>query len=204
MSRYTGPKNRLARKFETDLGLKSGPAAAKLARRLNIPPGQHGPKGRKRQTEYGQQLTEKQKLKAIYGLTEKQLRRYFEVAAKTRGATGATMIERIESRLDNTVYRLGLTPTRASARQLVNHGHVNVDGKKVDIPSFLVKPGQVINLDPKSLSFPFIAEGLKNESPKVPPWLEKKAAVGKIASAPKRDQIDLEINEQFIVEFYSR
>lgn len=202
--RYTGPKNKIARKFGIDLGLKSQKASAKLARRLNIPPGQHGPKGRRRITQYGEQLSEKQKMKYIYGVSEKQLRNYYEKAAKVKGATGEQLISLLERRLDNTVYRLGLAPTRASGRQLVSHGHVMVNGKKVDIPSYSTRPGEVITLTAKGMQVPAVIESMKNEASKMPSWLERVAAAGKIISQVKRDEIGSDISEQLIVEYYSR
>lgn len=201
--RYTGPKNKLARRFGVDLGLKSKSAAAKLARRLNIPPGQHGSKRRKRVLGYGEQLSEKQKLKITYGVSERQLRKYYQEASKSRGATGEMLLTLLERRLDNVVYRLGFAPTRASARQLVSHGHVRVNGKRVNIPSYRVREGEIVMLEEKAYSFPAVMGTLKEEQ-KVPSWLEKKAAVGKVVKKANREEIDTDVNEQLIVEFFSR
>ncbi len=201
---YTGPKNRLARRLGVDLGLKGAKGSVKLGRRLTIPPGQHGPKGRRRTTEFGTQLAEKQKLKFSYNVAEKQLRHYYEKAAKVKGATGEVLLSLLETRLDNTLYRLGFVPTRSAGRQAISHNHVLVNGKKVNIPSYQVEIGDVLTLSPKGLNIPSIAQSLKNEDYQPPTWLEKKAAVGKIVAIPKRNDIKTEVNEQLIVEFYSR
>lgn len=201
---YTGPKNRLSRKLGVDLGLKTVPASLKLARRLNIPPGQHGPKGRKRRTAYGERLAEKQKLKFIYGVTEKQLGRYFEIAAKNKGATGESLLIALERRLDNVIFRLGFAPTRSASRQLVSHGHVVIDGQTVKSPAYRVKAGEVIAVDDKAQKMPVVIESLKNESHKVPSWLDRQALIGKINTNPQRSEIDTVVDEQLIVEHYSR
>ncbi len=201
MARYTGPKNKLARKFGEDLGLKTN--ALKLAKRLNILPGQHGRKGRKKVSEYGKQLSEKQKVKMMYGLMEKQFHKIYEVATKTPSATGFALLRLLERRLDNVVYRLGFAPTRPAARQLVSHGNVTVNGKKVTIPSYRLQLNDVVALSEKATKIPVVADLLK-EKTNVPQWLEKKSAVGKIVRYPERDEIDAGVNEQLIVEFYSR
>lgn len=203
MSRYTGPKNKVARREGENLGLKSG-LAIKVEKRLNVLPGQHGKMGRKKRSEYGIQLREKQKTKAIYGVLETQFANYFKKASKTAGATGETLLTILERRLDNAVYRLNFAPTRAFARQLVNHGHVFINGKKVNIPSYLVKTGEVISLTSKAMAIPEVKKLLADAAPKTPKWLEKKAAAGKVVSLPQRDDVDANINEQLIVEFYSR
>jgi small subunit ribosomal protein S4 len=204
MSRYRGPKNKISRRYGVDLGLKGPKASMKLAKRLNVPPGQHGPKGRKRNTQYGEQLHEKQKVKFTYGVTERQLGKYFSQAAKVKGATGAALLTILESRLDNVIYRLGFCSTRAAARQLVSHGHVVVNDKKVNIPSYMVRPGEVITFRPKALSIPNVAESIKTENQKVPAWLERQAAAGRVVRKTSRDDIETDINEQLIVEHYSR
>lgn len=180
------------------LGLKSKPS-----KRIEIPPGQHGRKRRKKISSYGEHLLEKQKLRWTYGVSENQLKRYFKEATKAKVSTGERLLQLLEQRLDNAVYRLGFTPTLAAARQLATHGHVLVNEKKVDIPSYRVKPGEIITLTPKALDIPTVKESLEGEK-EVPKWLEKKGAVGKIAALPARDQIPLDINEQLIIEFYSR
>lgn len=201
MARYTGPKNKLARKFGEDLGLKTN--ALKLAKRLNILPGQHGRKGRKKVSEYGKQLSEKQKVKMMYGLMEKQFHKIYEVATKTPSATGFALLRLLERRLDNVVYRLGFAPTRPAARQLVSHGNVTVNGKKVTIPSYRLQLNDIVALSEKATKIPVVADLLK-EKTNVPQWLEKKSAVGKVVRYPERDEIDAGVNEQLIVEFYSR
>jgi small subunit ribosomal protein S4 len=202
MARYTGPKNKLSRRAGQDLGLKTN--SSKLARRLNIPPGQHGRKGTGKQSEFGIQLREKQKVKWMYGVLEKQFRRYINQATKNPSATGTELLRLLELRLDNVVYRLNLAPTRSAARQLVTHGHVRVNNLKVDRPSFRLKLNDTVALTPKAIKIPAVAETLEAKSKNVPIWLEKKAIVGKIKSLPERDDIDAEINENLIIEYYSR
>lgn len=199
MARYTGPKDRLSRREGFDLfgtGLK--------LTRLTVPPGVHGPKGTRGSSQYGKQLREKQKVKRLYGLLEKQFRKYVEIALKSRGNTGEKLIGLLEKRLDNVIFRLGFAPSRPSARQIVSHGHVLVDGKKVNIPSYELKVGQIVSLDAKGMAIPSVAKLLKSEEIKVPLWLEKKAVVGKVARDPKREDITEPISEKDIVEFYSR
>lgn len=201
MARYTGPKNKLARKIGEDLGLKSNPL--KVARRLSIRPGQHGSRGRRKVSDYGIQLQEKQKVKYIYGILEKQLRRLYENASKNPTATGSALLSLLERRLDNVVYRAGWAPTRAAARQLVNHGHVLVNGGKMNIPSYRVQVDDVLNLTDKTLKVPVVAEMLKADVAP-PEWIEKKQAVAKVARLPERSEITEAIEEQLVVEFYSR
>jgi len=201
MARYTGPKNKLARKIGEDLGLKTN--ALKVAKRLGIRPGQHGAKGRRKVSDYGVQLKEKQKVKYIYGIMEKQLRHLYETASKNPTATGAALLSLLERRIDNTIYRLGFAPTRASARQLVNHGHVLVNGKKMSIPSYKVGVDDVLTLKLKTTSIPVVAALLKEEG-HVPAWLERKGPAGKVVRLPQREDIQEVIDEQLIVEFYSR
>jgi len=199
MSRYIGPKNKLSRREGMDLFGKGN----KL-RRATIPPGQHGPKGSRRPSDYGVRLREKQKTRRIYGTIEKQFRGYFEKAKKVPGKTGEVLLQLLETRLDNVVYRLGFTPTRFMARQLVSHGHILVDGKKLDIPSYQVKVGQLIALSEKALSIPQVKLRLENPEILPPAWLSRQAHVGKVSTLPNREAIDTPINEQLIVEFYSR
>lgn len=206
MARYTGPKNRLARREGIDLGFKTvgSKSHASLLRRLNVPPGQHGNKGRRKVSDYGLQLREKQKVKRMYGLLERQFRRYYEHARKWRGNTGEKLLEFLERRLDNTVYRLGLAPTRFSSRQLVSHGHVIVDGKKVTIPSYLVSSGMVISLKPKAMEIPAIKRMLDEKTFTPAVWLVRQGPVGNVARIPERSDVKEDINEQLIVEHYSR
>jgi small subunit ribosomal protein S4 len=202
MARYTGPKNKLARKIGEDLGLKTN--ALKVAKRITMRPGQHGARGRRKLSDYGVQLKEKQKVKFIYGIQEKQMRKLYDVATKTPTATGATLLSLLERRLDNVVYRMGWAPTRASARQLVNHGHVMVNAKRMSIPSYEVAINDVLNLKEKTLSIPVVSELLKEEGVVTPTWLERKGGAGKVARLPQREDIKEVIEEQLIVEFYSR
>jgi small subunit ribosomal protein S4 len=202
MARYTGPKNKLARRSGQDLGLKSVPA--KVARRLNIPPGQHGRKGAKKLSDFGIQLREKQKVRWMYGVLEKQFRRYFEKATKNPAATGTELLRILELRLDNTPFRLNLAPTRTAARQMVVHGQARVNNQKVDRPSYQVKVGDTITLTAKALKIPHVAVLVEQKNPFIPKWLAKKAVVGKVASLPERTDIGEDINENLIVEYYSR
>lgn len=206
MARYTGPKNRLARREGIDLGFKTAgsKAQATLLKRLNVPPGFHGPKGKKKISDFGTRLREKQKVKRMYGMLERQFRRFFHMAKKWKGNTGEKFIEFLERRLDNTVYRLGFAPTRSLARQLVSHGHVMVDGARVSIPSFVVDEKQVITLKPKALEIPAVKKMMEDKAYKMPEWLDRKGPAGKVVRMPVRQDILEDINEQFIVEFYSR
>ncbi|MBT4123897.1 MAG: 30S ribosomal protein S4 [Candidatus Pacebacteria bacterium] len=201
MARYTGPKQRLQRQVGEDLGLKSN--ALKVARRLQIRPGFHGARRRK-VSDYGNQLREKQKVKYMYGVLEKQLHRLYSEASKNPLATGTVLLSLLERRLDSVMYRLGWAPTRPAARQLVNHGHLTVNNKKMDIPSYSVKVGDVIKIKDKSVTIPVIADLLKEDTAIVPAWLEKKATIAKIKRLPEREDISEAITEQLIIEFYSR
>lgn len=172
-----------------------------------FPPGQHGRAKRIKLTPYGVQLREKQKVKRIYGILEKQFRLYFEKAEKMKGKSGENLLILLERRLDNVVYRLGFATSRKHARQLVNHGHVLVNNNRVDIPSYLVKPGDTITLKEKALSTPNVAEAIeKIETRGLPPWLEldTETKKGRVLAYPKREDIQLPIKEQYIVEFYSK
>lgn len=206
MGRYTGPKNRLARREGIDLGLKTvgTKSHANLLKRLNVPPGQHGPKGKRKSSEFGLQLREKQKVKHMYGVMERQFRKTFEQAKKSKGNTGDKFLESLERRLDNAVYRLGLAPTRTAARQYVSHGHVVVSGTKVSIPSFVVKAEDTITLKAKSLEMPVVKKQLEDKTFKTPMWLERKGPVGKVVRLPVREDVSDDINMQLIVEHYSR
>lgn len=202
MARYTGPKNKLARKLGQDLGLKSNPL--KVARRLNVLPGVHGRKMRRKQSDYGRQLLEKQKIRFVYGVQEKYLRNLYTVAMKTPSATGQALLKLLEQRLDNVVFRLGFAPTRASARQLVSHGHVLVEGKRLSIPSYRVSIGQTVAISDKAAKIPAVTELLSNKTIGVPKWLERQATVGKVVALPQRDDITEGVDEQLVVEYYSR
>jgi small subunit ribosomal protein S4 len=202
MARYTGPKSRVARKFGEPI---FGPD--KYLERKNYPPGQHGMnKKRKKTSEYGVQLREKQKAKYTYGMLERQFRNTFEKASKSKGVTGEVLLQLLEARLDNTVFRLGVAPTRSAARQLVSHRHITVNGKVVNIPSFQLKPGDIIGVREKSKSLETIADSLSTRRYAKLPWLEWDDAqmAGKFMSLPERTDIPENIKEQLIVELYSK
>lgn len=200
MAGIRGPKNKLSRREGKDL---FGTGGASLERRLTQPPGMHGNKPRGQISEYARQLREKQKVKRMYGMREKQFQRFFTIASRARGKTGEALLILLERRLDNVVYRMGFARTRLMSRQLVNHGHVLVDGKRVDIASYLVKPGQVVTLSDKAQKIEGIKELL--DSPlNVPGWIEPQPGGGRIVRDPERYEIDADINETAIVEFYSR
>lgn len=199
MGKYTGPKDRLSRRENFDIFS----AGTKLTR-LNTPPGVHGPKGARSSSQYGKQLREKQKVKRMYGIMESQFEKYAVDAFRSKGNTGEAILLNLERRLDSVVYRLGFAPKRTSARQLVSHRHVIVNGKKVNIPSFVVHVGDTVTLDAKALNIPEVKKTLDSEDVKIPSWLERKAAVGKMSKEPTRADISEPINEQDIVEFYSR
>lgn len=205
--RYTGPKNRIARREGMDLGLKTpgSKSHAQLLRRLNIPPGQHGAKKRRKVSERSRQLREKQKLRYSFGLTEKQLKKYFQTASFKKGNTGLYVGQYLEKRLDNVVYRLGFAPTRASARQLVRHGHVAVNSKKLSIPSYQVKVGEMIGfLTEQTQKIPYIEKSLSNKDIIIPSWLEKKAIIGKLIAEPTNEEIVKQVNLRLVIEYYSR
>lgn len=208
MGRYIGPLVRIDRKLGVVVSGKKG--APKILSRRNFPPGQHGRlKGRRRKlTEYGLRLLEKQKLKFLYGgLREKQFRRYFDQASRSKGNTGQVLLQLLERRLDNVVYRLGFACTRRQARQWVAHGHFLVNGRKVDIPSYQVEPGDVIEVKTSSRDVPQLLENLQNIDPRsVPSWLEldKENFRGKVIDMPRDVQLEVPVNLQYIIEFYSR
>ncbi len=206
MARYTGPKNRLSRREGMDLGYKTPgtKAHAQLLKRLGVPPGQHGARGRRKVSDFGLQLREKQKVKRQYGVLERQFRKTFAQAKKWKGNTGEKLLEFLERRLDNVIYRMGLSPTRGLARQLVSHGHVMVDGKKVNIPSFRVEKDAVITLGAKGLEIPAVKKVLGDTAAQTPSWIERKGPVGKVVRLPERADVREDINEQLIVEHYSR
>lgn len=202
--RYTGPKNRLARRENADLGLKTvgSKAHASLLRKLAIPPGQHGSSKMRKTTEYGRQLREKQKVKRMYGLTEKAMRKAFTEAKRKVGNTADNLVIILESRFDNVIYRLGWAPTRPSARQLVNHYHFLVNGKKLNIPSASVKVGDEITLKRESTANLPVVVAQKERNLQLPDWLESKKYVGKVKSQPTLEE--LQVSWQSVIEFYSR
>lgn len=199
MGRYTGPKRRLSRREGIALTAKD----VKAMEKGMVAPGQHGGKMRRRISEYGVQLREKQKAKRLYGIMEKQFKGYVEKASKVKGATGLTLLINLETRLDNVVYRLGFSTSRAGARQFVTHGHVKVDDKKVRIPSVKVKVGQTIALSDDMRDNTQVKKSLEG-SETLPEWLERKATVGKVLRIPAREEMEQAVDEQLIVEFYSR
>ena len=201
MARYIGPKSRIARKFGEAI---FGPD--KVLSKKNYPPGQHGQNRRKKTSEYGIQLREKQKAKYTYGVLEKQFRNLYEKAHSTKGVTGVVLLQLLESRLDNIVYRMGLAPTRAGARQLVGHKHITVDGKVVNIPSYHVRPGEVIAVREKNKSMEVIAASLNGFNHTKYPWIEWNAASlsATFLHIPEREDIPENIKEQLIVELYSK
>ena len=201
MARYTGPKTKIARKFKDPI---YGPD--KSYDKKNYPPGQHGnSRRRKKQSEYGIQLQEKQKAKYTYGILEKQFRNLFAKASRKSGITGEILLQLIEGRLDNVVFRLGIAPSRPAARQLVSHCHITVNGELVSIPSYAVKPGDVISVREKSRSLEAITESLASRGGGFS-WLEweEEGMNGKFLNYPKRDEIPENIKEQLIVELYSK
>jgi small subunit ribosomal protein S4 len=209
MARYTGPKCKLCRREGTKLYLKGARcASAKCAfERRKFAPGQHGPTARKKITDYGIHLREKQKARRIYGVLEKQFRKYFAFAAKKVGVTGENLMEVLERRLDNIVYRMGFAASRASARQLVRHGHITVNGRKVNIPSYLVKPNSQIQIKEGSRSNILIAEALQSVTDTARyGWLavDKAQFKGEFLYVPKREEISMDINDNLIVEYYSK
>lgn len=200
MARYTGSKHKLARREGVNILEKT---SASLQRRLNIPPGVHGKKLKRRLSEFGLQLREKQKAKAVYGLLEKQFSNLVKTVQKKKGETGELIIELLETRLDNIVYRLGFAKTRFMARQLVSHGHILVNGKKLTIPSYEVKQKDVISLSSKISQNPHVLK-LLEEKVEVLPFLERKAAVGTLKRMPTRADIQVPFDIQLIIEYYSR
>ncbi len=209
MGKYRGPVCRLCRREGIKLYLKGercyGPKCA-LERRP-YPPGQHGQKRARRPSDYAVRLREKQRLRRIYGLNEKQFRNLFEEAARKKGVTGTVFLHLLESRLDNVVYRLGIAASRRQARQLVRHGHITVNGRRVDIPSFRVKPGDVVAVHEKSKNLGVIQANVElAKGRKGVPWLEFDAEKlsGKFLRYPDREDLALPVNEQLVIEFYSR
>lgn len=202
MSRYTGPRLRIVRRLDTDLpGL-----TRKSKEKRPYPPGQHGQARKKRPSAFGMQLTEKQKLCFNYGVTETQMRRLFAEARARKGVTGTRLLELLERRLDNVVFRAGLAPTIPAARQLVNHGHVRVDDRRVDIPSFRVTTGAVVSLRPRSRDIAVVQRSLAAPALPIPAWLELDAEhrVVTVIGAPRPDNVPFELDVQLVVEYYAR
>ncbi len=203
MALFNGPRGKICRR----LGFQAFESPKFASPTKNYPPGQHGPTYRRRPSEYGLQLKEKQKMKYLYGVLEKQFRNYFKKASLKKGITGHNLVVMLESRLDNTVYRLGLARTRRQARQLVNHGHFDVNGTRVNIPSYQLKPGEVIKVREKSKKLDIIHDSMRRVQGEGSfPWLrlDKANMEGIYVEAPARDQIHDEYNEQLVVELYSK
>lgn len=201
MARYIGPKSRIARRFgEAIFG------ADKVLSKRKFPPGQHGNNRRRKTSEYGVMLAEKQKAKYTYGVLEKQFRNMFEKASRASGITGEILLQNLECRLDNVVFRLGIAPTRAAARQLVNHKHITVDGKVVGIASYNVTPGQIVGVRERSKSLEVIQNALAGFNHSKYPWIEwdENLKGGKMITLPQREDIPENIKEQLIVELYSK
>jgi len=201
VGRYIGPKCKACRRARTQLCQSKRCAFD----RRPYPPGEHG-RGRVRESDYQVQLREKQKLRTMYGVLEKQFRRYYQEAARRPGITGENLLQMLEQRLDNVVWRSGLAATRPQARQLVNHGHFRVNGKKVDIPSFQVKPGDTVTIKDRSRELIVIQHSVDTQDRVIPDWMAVEAGERTIVVSghPRRDQIDTDINEQLIVELYSK
>ncbi len=202
MARYKGPRVRISRRFGQPI---FGPS--KYLERRAYPPGVHGPKSRRKHSDYGVHLIEKQKLRYQYGLLERQFRRIFQIARKKRGVTGETFLQLLETRLDNVVYLIGMATTRPFARQLVNHGHILVNGRKVNIPSYNVKPGDIIHVRDTAVTRQLVLKSLDSAQIRgAPAWINfnKDALRAQIIRLPTRDDIQPIVNEQLIVEFYSR
>ncbi|MCB9798155.1 30S ribosomal protein S4 [Candidatus Nomurabacteria bacterium] len=205
MGRFIGPKNKIARRFGINLGLKTN--AAKVARRLNQQPGVHGPTRRKGSlSSFGKQLTEKQKAKHIYGVRERQFRKYVQEANRLQGDSGHNLQVLLERRFDNVIYRLGLGATRAQARQMVSHGMFTVNGKKMNVPSYIVKQGDVIDVkDNKKKKGIFDGASDRVEALELPSWLtiDAKSLQGKVVSLPLEDDFEKSFNVTFIIEYYA-
>jgi small subunit ribosomal protein S4 len=207
VARYTGPKCKLARREGTDLFLKSARRSLDSKCKLDTKPGQHGVRSGMRMSDYGNQLREKQKLRRTYGILERQFRRYFGEAARRKGSTGTNLLQLLESRLDNVVYRMGLGSTRAEARQLVTHGSITVNGKVLNVPSALVKTADVVGVTEKAKGQLRIQDALQlAEKVSFPSWVEVdvKKMTGTFKGAPDRSEFGQDINESLVVELYSK
>ena len=200
MARYTGPKHRLARKVGVNILDK---ISNSLQRRLNVPPGIHGRKRKRRLSEYGSQMQEKQKAKMTYGLMEKQFRNLVQKVQKKKGDTGEFIVSLLETRLDNLVFRLGFAKTRAMARQFVSHGHILVNGKRVNIPSYQAKVDDVISVSLKVQKNPQVLEALKDDK-QLLPFIKREGLSGKLIRMPKREDLQVPFDLQLIIEYYSR
>ncbi len=197
--RYLDSKCKLCRREEQKLFLKGDRCYSPkclLERKGAVPPGLHGSKRKRRLSEFGKQLREKQKMKRIYSVSETQFKNYVNMKKP--------LLQLLESRLDNVVYRLGFVSSRSIARQIISHGHLQIDAKRVNVPSYQLKPGQIITLTPKALEDEHVKKMLSNKDYQVPTWLKRKAAVGRMEKLPERSEIDTEVDEKLIMEYYSR
>lgn len=206
MGRYTGPKCKRCRREGVKLYLKGARCYSPkcpIEKQHTAPPGQHGGKRRRRLSNYGVQLREKQKVKRIYGLREAQFHKLYEEASESKTNTGLRLLQLLETRLDNVVFRAGFSLSRSIARQLVTHGHILVNGKRASVPSHQVKPGDVVSLGAKTADMQPVKEAME-EKPTTAKWLKVKAGVAKVERLPEREEVEADINESLIVEFYSR
>jgi small subunit ribosomal protein S4 len=200
MARYRGPKNKLSRREGVDL---FGTGSASLQRRLDVPPGGQRSMRPRRASDYAQQLRAKQRVKRGYGMMEGQFRRFFQAARRMPGPTGENLLQLLERRLDNTVYRMGFARTRPMARQLVSHRHVTVNGQKINVPSYLVEPGDEIALVDRASRIPHVQEEMESNRP-LPSWLSRDGHTGRVVGLPRREDMDADIQEALVVEFYAR
>lgn len=201
MARYTGPKHRLARREGVNVLDKTSQS---LQRRLSVPPGIHGKKRKRRLSEYGTQLREKQKAKATYGLLEKQFKNLVQTVQKKKGETGEMIVSLLETRLDNLVYRLGFAKSRTMARQFVSHGHVFLNGKRINIPSYEVKVDDIISISPIIQKNPQVIELLNDKDIKTLPFIKKEGVSGKLVRMPRKEDLVVPFDLQLIIEYYSR
>jgi small subunit ribosomal protein S4 len=198
MARYTGPKFKQSRREGVNL---TGTTSPRLEKVLQVPPGQH--KKTKRPTEYGIRLRAKQRVKRQYGMLERAFRRFFDEAQRLRGPTGLNLLQLLERRLDNVIYRLGFARTRPLARQMVSHGHVRVNGRRVNIPSYLVKRGDVVELTPSAAEIPSVQEEMMTRGVTAS-WLDRDGSAGRVTGTPMREDVEPDIREDLLVEFYAR
>ncbi len=205
--RYKGPRNRIARREGIDLGLKTtgSKSQASLLKKLTVFPGQHGTRTRRKVSEHARQLREKQKLRYAFGVSESQMKNYFKNSIRKTGNTALFLSQYLEKRLDNVLYRMGFTPTRAAARQLISHKHVKVNDSIMAVASYQVKIGDIITFTrEKSGKIPAVATSLERKDSIIPPWVERQGIVGKVIAEPTAETIDKQVNLRLVVEFYSR
>lgn len=205
--RYTGPKNKVSRREGIDLGFKTlgSKAHGQLLKKINILPGQHGVKKRRKMTEWGRQLREKQKLRFLFGISERQLGNYFAKAIRMKGNTAEHLVTLLEKRLDNVIYRLGFAPTRASARQLVGHNHIKVNGKVVNVPSYQVQANDVVTFAKESTKkMPAVENAMSRTDYITPTWIEMANDSGKVIADPSTEDVEKQINLRLVIEYYSK